>query len=306
MIPEALTGPGLALLSASCFACSTVFISKSATGRSDQRGVVVSIIFTLGIASLVWLALEGGAPVAANPDGWWTGIVWFALAGLFAMVLGRTLLYRSIRRLGATRASAVKRLNPFFSVLLAFLLLGEAVTAADGGGMLLIAAGFGLLLWQSFAKQGREAEGGAPMAADYLWGVGAALFYAGAYIARKSGLTELAAPAFGTMVSAAAALLFFTVLAGVVPGRRVGFRNLFHGLDRWMVMAGVFISFGQILLFAALFYEKVSTVVMIASLEVFIASWLSVAIFRIEARPNARTVVAAVLVTLGVVAVAAG
>ena len=47
-------------------------------------------------------------------------------------------------------------------------------------------------------------------------------------------------------------------------------------------------SIGQVLFFTALTYEELSTVVMIGSLETFIAIFLSVAIFRLEIRPSVK------------------
>lgn len=81
---------------------------------------------------------------------------------------------------------------------------------------------------------------------------------------------------------------------------------VFVGVDGWMIAAGILISFGQILFFAALALEQISTVAMISSLEVFIASFLSIVVFRTEKRPDAAILLAALFATLGVVAVAAG
>jgi uncharacterized membrane protein len=81
---------------------------------------------------------------------------------------------------------------------------------------------------------------------------------------------------------------------------------MFRNLDRWLVMAAVLVSLGQIALFAALRYERVSVVVMISSLEVFLASFLSVVIFRTETRPDLRTYVAATVAVAGVILIAWG
>lgn len=295
----------LALLSAASFACSNVFISKSPVGSSDSRGVLVSIVFTLVISTLAWLTFEGGASGGEIDAEWLAGIAWYALAGLFAVVLGRRLLYGSIRRLGVTRASAVKRLNPFFSVILAVLLVGETLSGLDGAGMALVAAAFAILIHRSFAARNVPADGD-PRPSDYAWGVGSALSYAMSYVLRKYGLAAIAAPAFGTMVSAAAGFGFFAAAALFIPARRREFLTMFRGVDRWMVAAGIFISVGQISLFAALYYEDISTVVMIASLETFVSAFLSVVVFRTEAKPEARTMIAAALATAGVITIAAG
>lgn len=302
---DALTGQLLALLSAVAFACSNVFISKGASGGGD-RGVMFSVLVTMVFSCLLWLTLEGGSFGAGDPETWWKGVGWFALAGVLAMVFGRTFLYASIRKLGVTRASAVKRLNPFFSLLLAFLLLGEPITGLDGLGIVGIALAFGLLIRRSFKRSADivEAQSAPPSLGNYGWGVGSALSYALAYITRKYGLVLIGAPAFGTMISAVSGFTFFAIAAVFVAQYRDNFRNMFSNLNVWLVLAAITVSLGQILLFAALFFEKVSTVVMIASLEIFISSFLSVVVFRTEVRPDLETYIAATIATLSVVAIA--
>lgn len=304
-MPVTLAGIALALLSALCFASANVFIAKSPAGVSDSRGVLVSIVFTFVISTATWLVVEGGRTGETGNGALHAGMMWYALAGLFAVVAGRRLLYTSIRRLGVTRASAVKRLNPFFSVILAVPLVGETLSIVDSAGMALVAIAFGILVHRSFAAR-NTAEDGHPMPVDYAWGVGSALSYALSYVFRKYGLAAIGMPAFGTMVSAAAGLCFFAVAALFAESRRGDFLSMLRGVDRWMAAAGIAISVGQISLFAALFYEDISTVVMITSLETFVSAFLSVVVFRTEARPEPQTFLAAALATAGVMAVAAG
>ena len=65
------------------------------------------------------------------------------------------------------------------------------------------------------------------------------------------------------------------------------------------------VSMGQILMFAALAYESVSTVVMISSLEIFFSIFLSSYVLRAEPRPGALILLSAALAFLGVLLVAA-
>lgn len=305
MIDE-LTGPALALLSASCFACGQVFISKSAVRAGDDRGVILSVLFTATISCIVWLLMEAGRTIGDGSPITLFGLIMFCLSGIFSVALGRKFLYASIQQLGVTRASAVKRLNPFFSVLLAFIFLHEAISGLDGTGMALVALAFGILIRHSFAKRQSDPDGIEPPPWHYIWGVASALAYATSYIFRKQGLDAIAAPAFGTMVSALAALAFFIILALAMPRRLNDFRMVFTGVDRWMVAAGILISFGQILFFAALAVAQISTVAMISSLEVFIAAFLSIVVFRTEKRPDLMVLLAALVATAGVVLVAGG
>lgn len=305
--PAFLTGPVfgqlLAILSAMAFALSNIFISRTSRSGGD-KGVIFSVLVTMGISAVIWLVLEASRTGMPATSADWTAIAWFALAGVLAMVFGRSLVFESIRRLGVTRSTAVKRLNPFFSVILAAFLLAEPITALDAVGMTAIALGFALLIREAIRRKGRLAvEHPAPLA--YLFGVFGALAYAMAYILRKLGLDLMATPAFGTLVSAVTGFAAFGVLAVASPRYRTYFAGIFAHLDRWIVLAAVMVSFGQILLFAALAYEKVSTVVMIASLEIFISILLSVLVFRTERMPGPAVLIAAGLAMAGVLLVAA-
>jgi drug/metabolite transporter (DMT)-like permease len=301
---DAQFGQLLALLSALGFASSQVFVAKASRGSGDH-GVLFSVLVTAVFSGILWLVLESGS-LGANvfTEQWWTGVIYFVLGGLFAMVLGRTFVFTAIRRLGVTRSSIVKRLNPFFSVLLAFIILAEPINGWDTLGMLAIALAFLFLIRESIRNNAAEMSQKTYRVIDYHWGVFASLFYASAYICRKQGLFELPAPAFGTMVSAVSGLAFFIIAAGFNERHRNNLRRIFSDLDRWKILAAITVSIGQILFFAALKYEKVSTVVMIASLETFLASFLAVVVFRAEKRPSRIMVISAVIATLGVIAVA--
>ena len=294
-----LLGPLLALASAVAFAFGNVFISRTGLSQGD-RGVMFSVVVTMAMSAALWGVIEGTALPLGLP---WRGIVWFALAGVSAMVFGRSLLYASVRRLGVARSSAVKRLNPFFSVLLASVILQEAIGLSDLAGMVCIAAGFGLMIQESFAQRATDPTGHRP--ADYAIGVTAALAYAMAYILRKLGLEALPSPAFGTFISALAGFCVFLGSSVVNPRMRANLVGMFRHLDRWIGLAAVFVSIGQILMFAALAYAEVSTVVMIASLEIFLSIFLSIFVFKTERRLTRAVMIAAVLAFIGVGLVAA-
>lgn len=302
MLLDTYPGEALALLSALSFAGANIFVARTTVSGGD-KGVMFSIFVTVGMSGLLWLALESGTTGVLMSPAAWTGLAWFAIAGLFAMVFGRSLVFESIRRLGVPRATAVKRLNPFFSVLLAGMVLAEPLTAIDGVGMLAIAVAFGLLVRESFRRHG-GAEAPPPPAA-YLFGIFGAFAYACAYVLRKLGLELLPAPALGTFVSAVSGLATFLALA-LVSGRYRGYLgNVVLHLDRWILGAAIMVSLGQILLFAALALAAVSTVVMIASLEIFFSIFLSVVVLRSERRPSPAVLGAAALAMAGVVLVAA-
>lgn len=285
----------LAFGSAASFALSNICISRT-SGSGGDKGVLFSVVVTMGLAAALWVVLDGACiPANASP----AGLVWFGLAGLAAMVFGRSLLYASVRALGVARSSAVKRLNPFFSVLLAALILGEALRWPDAVGMVAIATAFALMVGGAL----RRAPGEVRVQA-YMLGVGSALAYAFSYVFRKLGLDALPSPALGTLVSAVAGFAVFALLAAVNADRRANLLGMFRQLDRWVVFAALLVSAGQILLFAALAHADVASVVMVASLEIFISIGLSVFVFRSEPMPGRRVLLAAGLAMAGVVLVA--
>lgn len=302
LIAGPLLGQLLAVLSAACFAFANNFISLTHRSGGD-KGVLFSVFMTMAMSGMIWLGLETEAGTASVSGADWQAVGWFAVSGVCAMVFGRSLVFESIRRLGVTRSTAVKRLNPFFSVMLAAILLKERISGADVVGMAAIAAAFALMIRESLADRNSLATG-APPAANYLFGLFAALAYAFAYVARKLGLEILDTPAFGTFVSAVTGFASFAAIAIVSARYRDFFRNMLGNLDRWILGSAIMVSLGQILLFAALSYERVSTVVMIASLEIFISIFLSVLIFRTERMPGPAILIAAVMAMAGVILVA--
>lgn len=305
-------GEALALLSGLSYASAYVAVAKGAGNRSGDNGALLSVVMTALLAGLAWMpgALAGGLPATDRP----TGFAWFALSGVLTVVLGRVLFYVSIARLGAIRASAINRLNPFFSVLLAAALLHEVITPTGGVGMALIALGFAIqirrMLRLARAAQsddaGRDARAaGQASPISYLFGPASALCYASGYIARKLGLNEVPDASLGTLVGALTALLIYLAAALVSRRQRRTVLGVFANATRWHVMSATFVSVGQLAQFGAIKYIPISRVVMITSTEVVFSILLSVYVARTETRPDGETLLAALVATVGVVLIAA-
>src|SRR5690606_23113458 len=142
----------------------------------------ITFLLSFAIWGLMGLS-SGWSPISA------TALAWFALAGLLTIFFGRVFLYASIQHLGAVKASAIKRLNPFFSVLLGVLLLGEPLNPEWLTGMALICASFYVPVRQAL-RSGRSPEGrtAGPGALErlknlgYLYGPVSAFAYASGYV----------------------------------------------------------------------------------------------------------------------------
>ncbi len=288
-----------------CFASANLFIARGSTRETQDNGAFLSILITTAMASILWLYFglrDGWLPVRM------AGVAWFAAAGVLTMFIGRVFVFASVQHLGAVRASAVKRLNPMFSVLLGVSVLGETLDAPTIAGMLLIFSSFGLLVRQSMraanigaadSSGSRRALMGKLVNLGYVYGLVSALAYATGYVARKQGLTQMPDAAFGTMIGAVVGALVFVLTSGFVGSYRQALRSTFKAVSPWLVGAGVMSSAGQILFFLALNYSSISRVALITSMETFVTILLMVVIFRSREGLTGSVLLAAGLGSIG-------
>jgi drug/metabolite transporter (DMT)-like permease len=277
-------GELLALCSACCFAAANVTITRGAGARGQDNGAFLSILLTAAIAGALWLMQSAARGFPAMRL---SSMLWFAGAGFLTLFIGRVFLYASVQHLGAVPASAVKRLNPLFSVLLGVLLLGEAFDTGMALGMLLIVASFAVLIRQSLkaaAQSGcnqKVRSLGATLAnLGYFYGPVSALAYAFGYVARKEGLAGMPDPAFGTMFGSIVGALVFVLIARFVDSYRVALRQTFTAFNPWLFAAGVLSSAGQLLYFAALSSTSIARCAMLSSMEAFFTIFFTVVVTR--------------------------
>ncbi|MDC3032984.1 DMT family transporter, partial [Litorivicinus sp.] len=147
-----------ALASALSFALASIAISSNKRRRLPNDGAFLSVVMTVGVSLVLFLVFEGGALPSFDDPRLFEGVLWFCVAGLFAMVFGRTLVFRSIGLLGVTRGTTVKKMNPFFSILLAVIVLGETLIWEETLGVLALAFAIVVLISDKSRKYEHEAE----------------------------------------------------------------------------------------------------------------------------------------------------
>lgn len=303
-------GETFAIISMSLFSMANIAIIRGFDGKTRSAGAFLSILITFGLSLSIWVGagLHNGRSFMESVEG--SAIAWFALAGVLTMFIGRVFLYASIQHLGAFRASAIKRLNPFFSVLLGVLLLGESVNGRLLAGMALICASFYVLVRQTLAADAPAGQEGAGQTAlgrlrnlGYFYGPVSALAYASGYVARKEGLSIVPDAALGTMVGALTGIIVYVIASAFITSYRNDVRQTFSVLNSWLLLAGIFSSFGQICYFVALSYSTISKIALITSMEVFTTMFFSTVVFRSKEKLTADVVVAGCLGVLGTVLV---
>lgn len=316
-------GEILALFAAFSFACANVMVKKGGTKKSVNNGVFLSLLITFLISGCIILVrglLQGKMTYNAE------GIGWFLLAGLLTAFIGRTLLFASIEKLGSVRASAIKRLNPLFTVLIGVLFLNESMYLTMFIGMMLIFGSFTILIFESLAtvrKTKREALD--PQADDKttmsgetapqknrliiwvtdlfsfgLWlGIVSALAYSIGYVVRKKGLEEIPDSYLGTMIGAFAGILLFFIFSLFQDHYRQSIRSAFSSFQPWLFGAGTATTLGQIFYFSALTYSEVSKVALITSTDVIFTLLLSSWIFKTQENITKNVIFASIMAMIG-------
>lgn len=302
-------GEVFAILSMTLFSVANVTIDRGFDGGSRSQGAFLSIVITSGLSAVIWLAL---GVYDDFPAVSLTAVLWFALAGVLTVMIGRVFLYASIQSVGAIRGSAIKRLNPVFSVLLGVLILNESLSAGGVAGMVLIFSSFGVLVWSSIhaaprpdPESPRRNALGHLADLGYLFGPVSALGYATGYVVRKQGLTVMPDAVFGTMVGAIAGSAAFLAAALVSERYRSDVVNAFTVFNPWLMVAGFTSTFGQICYFVALKYATVSKIALITSMEVFLTMFLAWILFRGSVVISRDVVTAALLGIIGTVLIIA-
>jgi drug/metabolite transporter (DMT)-like permease len=297
-----MIGELLALLAAFSFGCANVMVKRGVTPQSVDNGAFLSVLITFVLAGIITITrglFQDWTLFTAK------GIGWFVLAGILTAFLGRTLLFSSIQHLGSVRASAIKRLNPLFTVLIGVLFLHDSLNSMIIIGMIMILGSSAILMYESFISYRRakreeaatnektvvlseEASNknlwvkGFQLLASlgYMYGVVSALAYSVGYVVRKEGLEEIPDPFFGTMIGALVGIMIFLILSLVKKQYRKSIRLTFTSFRPWLFAAGTATSLGQILYFSALTYSDVSRVAIIASTDVIFTLILSSLIFK--------------------------
>ena len=270
-----LAGDALALASAAAFACANVLIARGSRPEGGDNGAFTSLLITAAIAGAGWIVAglaRGFEPVT------WRALAWFAGGGVFTGFIGRVFYYASVQSLGAMRSSAMKRLNPFFAVLLGVLVMGDAISGTMTVGLAMIASSFVVLVgaaWQRGAPAVAQGPRSGALHWGYVYGPVSALGYSTGYLLRKMGLAEAHDAWLGACVGCLVGALFFVITAAFNRDYARAVRATFQRPSGWLLAAGVMSSAGQILYFFALNWSTISRVALLGSMEIFVTMFLA-------------------------------
>jgi drug/metabolite transporter (DMT)-like permease len=125
-------GVAFALAAAATFGLALV-ITQHEAADLDGRVRTATIMLTAGLVALVLVATQGGFQLPQAAPGWW-GLA--ALTFLYGTAF--TIMFTVLPRLGVVGNSAIMNVEPVFALVLAWLILGQAIAPVQVAGALLV------------------------------------------------------------------------------------------------------------------------------------------------------------------------
>jgi drug/metabolite transporter (DMT)-like permease len=265
-----MLGVALAIISSISFSLNSVMARRGLARATASAGAFVTVL--LGVPLFLGASLVSGQLFNAG-DIPLRGYLLLSAAGLLHFGVGRYFNYRAAAAIGATRAGSVQALTVPYAILIAFVFLGETISAIMGFGILLIIVGPTIMVQRVSKSPGRTPPppSGGPATEQapafqlrQVEGYLSAFATIGAYgtspILIRAAVGNVDGVAiFGGLIaySAAAAVLVATL---VHPARRGLISAMHPSTVRLFLSAGTFVFLAQMFRFMALAVAPVAVV----------------------------------------------
>ncbi|TFY98042.1 DMT family transporter [Ramlibacter rhizophilus] len=137
-------GVAFALTAAAVFGLALV-ITQHEAGDVDGRVRTATTMAIAGLVGLATVAAQGGFHLPTAPAGW-GGLA--ALTALFGTAF--TIMFTVLPKLGVVGNSAIMNVEPVFALVLAWLILGQAIAPVQVLGALVVV---GAVMWLGMRKR---------------------------------------------------------------------------------------------------------------------------------------------------------
>ncbi len=133
-----IIGEVAATLTAFCWTISAIAFTTSSKEIGSQVVNRIRVIVAFVLLFVVnWIFLGQPIPVQASGEHW----LWLLLSGLVGLAIGDTFLFKAYQLIGARLGLLLLSLAPVFSILIAWIFMGEILTTLQVIGVILTLAG---------------------------------------------------------------------------------------------------------------------------------------------------------------------
>lgn len=306
---QAVWGYLLCAIALVCFS-TAVLATKAASDRVNlELGFFVALMVNVGFAScaLIIHLLVRGTGLQFNA----VAFLLFAASGVFATFLGRWFFYESVVRFGPAKASIFQISSPLFVALIAWLLLGERLSAWVALGMVMAISGLTLIACKpGFFSPSKADQPQLQISfltrilqSVFLLGMFSSCAYAVGNVLRGTAVRTWPEPIAGALIGALTGLAmhcyFSADKASLASRLRAADRS---GLWLYALVGAANIS-GQIATIASMRYIPLSVAALVGLCTPLLVFPMSYWLFKNQERLSWPVVTGSVLTLLGMVVV---
>ncbi len=277
-------------MSAFCFGINPIVLKIGLKNATSDVAVLIGLLSGLPMLLIVSPALGGFHFNQLTA----LATFYFILGGLFGVVLGRSALYLSIKRLGSARASTFKNAAPVITVILALVFLREFVELERWAGIALVTMGL-MLVGRMVRQQTSEPVTLSGLAIASL----APIFYGIRPIFSKLGLNLSPLPLDATFIgyiTAVSLYLAYFVFKGQLTAIRADRMSAFL-----FAAGGLLQVFGLLLLNFALERAEVTVIYPISASAPLVTFLLSYTVLKNVERLTLWDLIGTASVVAGVI-----
>ena len=204
-----IIGEVAATLTAFCWTISAIAFTTSSKVIGSQVVNRIRVIVAFVLLLIVnWIFLGQAIPVQASGEHW----LWLLLSGLVGLAIGDTFLFKTYQLIGARLGLLLLSLAPVFSILIAWIFMGEILTTLQVIGVILTLAGISWVVITR-PKNGVEAENPHHITRGIFFGIMAALCQGTGLVLSSRGMGSGFPPLAGTLIRMIAAVVILWGLA---------------------------------------------------------------------------------------------
>lgn len=289
-----------------------IVLTKVASARVDiglgfLLSVAVNVIFS---ALLLCLQLS----VRTTPFIWnWNGFYAFLIAGVFSTYLGRWFFFESVVRFGPARASIFQISAPLFTVIIAWVFLGEQLKAAALAGVFLTVFGLLVVVYVPGVLSGASARKPGPVplvgsrtplqwifSSSLILGIFAAMSYGAGNVLRGLAVRNWDEPIAGGLLGALSGTVLHLLLGSGSTKLWSNLQKADHKGMLLFMLTGVINISAQILSIFSLRYIAVSIMTLIACCVPVLVIPMSYVFLKNKEGITLRTVIGATLTLAGI------